>query len=149
MKKIKIIVLAAFSLVLTSWNLPAVVTEEAIVVIVNPENPIQSLTLDQVKALYKNHVRYWPNGPMVHLYDLEVDSGARIRFSASLLQQSPYRVERDWMQRTMVNEFMSIRRKVLSPAVMQDRVARDPRAIGYLLKRDLTEEDVRIVATIE
>lgn len=149
MKKSRIALLGAFILVLTSWSVGADVRETTIVVIVNSENPIQSLTLDQVEALYRNHVRYWPDGRMVHLYDLEVDANARLRFSQSLLQSTPDRVERDWMQRTMVNEFMGVRKKVVSAAAMQERVARDPRAVGYVLKRDLTHDRVRIVATMD
>ncbi|MDX1764538.1 MAG: hypothetical protein R3231_09480 [bacterium] len=149
MKKHKIVLLGAFILFLTTQNVGADVRDNTIVVIVNPESPIQSLTLDQVEALYRNDVRYWPDGQMVHLYDMEVDAKARLWFSQSLLQSTPERVERDWMQRTMVNEFMGVRKKVVSPAAMQERVARDRRAVGYLLKRDLRNEKVRIVATVD
>lgn len=149
MKKSRIALLAAVILVLPSWNVGADVRDNTIVVIVNPDNPIQSLTLDQVEALYRNHVRYWPDGRMVHLYDMEVSADARLRFSQSLLQLTPDRVERNWMQRVMVNELMGVRKKVFSAAVMQERVARDPRAVGYIFRRDLTNETVRIVATVD
>jgi ABC-type phosphate transport system substrate-binding protein len=140
---------SAFVLTLNASSFAAEVNGDTILVIVNAQNPVQSLTLDQVKGLYRNYVRYWPNGEIVHLYDMGLESGARNRFSEAVLHQDPSVFERDWVEKKMVNEWLSIREKVHSPVIMQIQVAKNPGAIGYVLKRDLKTKDVRVVATIE
>lgn len=67
-----------------------VIARDAIAVIVNPENPIQELTLDQISRIYRGEVNNWSelggeNRPIVRL-SRETNSGTHVYFLEQVIR---------------------------------------------------------------
>ncbi len=123
--------------------------DEPVVIIVNADNPVETLTLRQVRILYENGVIPWTDGSRTTFYDLDVSDGARRKFSQAVLKQEALWVHRDWIQKKMTNTAINPPKTLRSALLVQKRVAQDPGAIGYLLKKDLSGDGVKVVAIIE
>jgi len=101
------------------------VANDAIAVIVHPSNPINDLTLDQLKAIFTGEVTNW-----VQLDANFPDSGAKIvpvgRDSASGTFET-------WEKLVMGGDDPAVSVAVLpANAAVADRVAQNPNAIGYV-----------------
>ena len=128
---------------------PLALAEEPLVIIVNAESKIESLTAEEVAQFYNNDKLTWPDGKQVVLYDLKVKDEARARFSRHVLDKEPDKVAMEWASRKITNTAKNPPRTVSSAVLMETRVAKDPAAVGYLLKSKVTSDRVRIVHVIE
>ncbi len=122
---------------------------EAVVVIVNADNPVKTLSVEDVRHYYENDVLNWPNGKKIHLYDLLTQDPAREKFSDTVLEKDAQKVAMEWAGRKITQTAKNPPKTVRSATLMQARVARDPNAIGYLLKGNITSKKVKVVTTIE
>jgi len=120
-----------------------------VVVIVNADNPVKALSIEEVKHYYENDILNWPNGKKIRLYDLRTQDPAREKFSEAVLEKEARKVAMEWAGKKIANTAKNPPKTVRSAPLMQARVAKDPNAIGYLLKSDVTSRKVRIVTTIE
>ena len=127
----------------------AALANDSVVIIVNSANNVDSLSLEQVHEFYGNEKFMWSDGKKVTLYDLTVKDGARRKFSNVVLGQEPEKVAMEWANKKITNTAKNPPRMVRSAILMQNRVAKDPGAIGYLKKSDLTRTDVKVIAIIE
>jgi ABC-type phosphate transport system substrate-binding protein len=73
------------------------VAADDIVVVVNKENP-NNIDLAYVAKIYSGAVRAWPDGTSVAAIDYPEDAGARIQFSAKVLNRSVANVRAIWSQ---------------------------------------------------
>ncbi|OAN18001.1 phosphate-binding protein [Photobacterium jeanii] len=93
---------------------------DGVAVIVNPSNPIQGLTEQQVADIYAGKLTNWKalggEDRMINLFTRDEASGTRAVFVKKLLHESP-----------MAN-FANV---VPSNGAMKTAIARDPGAIGY------------------
>jgi ABC-type phosphate transport system substrate-binding protein len=122
---------------------------DPLVIIVNAENPVQKLTLREIRILYENGLIPWSNGTRVTFYDLYVIDGERRKFSQAVLKQEALGVHRYWIRKKLTNTAINPPKTLRSARLVQQRVARNFGAIGYVYKGDLTVPGVKVVATIE
>jgi len=97
------------------------VAVDGISVILHPSNPIQTLTVTQLKAIYNGSYKNWENvggkdAPII-TYGRQSNSGTYVYWQEHILQNQKYRTD---MQSLNGN------------ADIADAVARDPNAIGYV-----------------
>ncbi|MEM3004500.1 MAG: PstS family phosphate ABC transporter substrate-binding protein, partial [Candidatus Bathyarchaeia archaeon] len=97
------------------------VAVDGIAVIVHPSNPIETLTVTQLKAIYNGSYKNWENvggkdAPIV-TYGRQSNSGTYIYWQEHILKNQKYRTD---MQALNGNSDIA------------DAVARDPNAIGYV-----------------
>jgi ABC-type phosphate transport system substrate-binding protein len=137
------------AMVMAPLTVPAQKDNGSIVVIVNKENQVQSLSLEEIRKLYENDLIQWPNGYKVNLYDLRVNDKTRNKFSGAVLDKEPDRVAREWARKKITNMAKNPPRTVISATLMQERIGSDPAAIGYLPKSQLTSDKVKVVAIIK
>ncbi len=94
---------------------------DGVAVVVHPENPVRSLTLPQVQAIFAGTVKNWKEvgGPdkAIHLFTRDEASGTREVFWEKALKKGPVAPTAD---------------VVPSNGAMKTAVATDPGAIGYL-----------------
>ena len=120
-----------------------------IAIIVNKDNPVQSLTLDDIKKFYENDVLQWPDGKRVVLYDLPIKDDARKTFSKRVLGKEATAVAMEWANKKITNTAKNPPLTLKSSVLTRARVGKDPSAIGYLPKSAVKGGKVRIVAVIE
>ncbi len=136
---------AIFLLLLSSGAAKA----EPVVVIVNANNPVQSLTIEDLKKYYENDIIRWSDGKRIFLIDLSIDNSARQKFSTIVLKREAIDVAREWANRKLTNTGKNPPLVVKSELLVQARVGRILNAIGYLPKSHVTSDKVKIVLTVE
>ncbi len=125
------------------------VQAEEIVVIVNANNPVEKLTMAEIKKYYENVLLKWPHGTKVTLYDLRVKDDIRKKFSQIVLGKDPRRVAMDWANKRITNTAKNPPRTLTSGILVQDKVSKEKAAMGYLLKSMVSNSNVKIVATVD
>ncbi len=83
--------------------------QNRIVVIVNKQNNVSSLSLRELKSIYKGHHKIWSNGEVVTLYLPPLGSDAHSWFLKNIFQNSsPVAVPQFYMGGLIRNEFTKI-----------------------------------------
>ena len=147
--KIKIFMFFAMSVFFLFSSLSGSAIAEEIAVIVNNDNPVQTLSLEEIKKLYENDVLTWSDGSRVTLYDLPVKNEARKVFSTACLGKSAREVTREWANKKITNTAKNPPFTLRSEILIQDKVSKSISAIGYMSKSKVTSDKVRIIAVIE
>jgi len=102
------------------------IAHDGIAIIVNPANSVQSISLDQVKAIYNGSITSWSSVPgagvsnsnnQIVLVGRDSSSGTRTYFDQSVMQNT--------------NDSLSMHEDNSNGAVLQE-VAQTPGAIGYI-----------------
>ena len=100
---------------------PIDVATDAVVIIVNPSNPVTALTLDQVRGLYNGTYQGWNavGGSLTFPVIIGRDSasGTRVYFSEAVMKNEKYRSEM---------------REMNSNGAVEQTVAQTPAAVGYV-----------------
>ncbi|MDD1661502.1 MAG: phosphate ABC transporter substrate-binding protein [Methanomicrobiales archaeon] len=100
---------------------PIEVATDAVVVIVNTQNPVSALTLDQVRGLYNGTYQGWNNVGGTNTYPVTIGrdsaSGTRVYFSEAVMKNEKYRPDM---------------REMNSNGAVKQTVAQTPGAIGYV-----------------
>ena len=102
-----------------------------IVVIVNPGNPVASLTADQVAALYLGNASTFPQGGAALLADQPESAGIRNDFYQKATGRSASQVKATWARITFTGKGTPPK-ELKSEAEVKAFVASDPKAIGYI-----------------
>uniref|UniRef100_A0A832A0R4 Phosphate-binding protein n=1 Tax=Desulfacinum infernum TaxID=35837 RepID=A0A832A0R4_9BACT len=107
--------IAAYNLKVHQWAL------DGVAVVVHPQNPVKSLSLQQVQAIFAGTVTNWKDvgGPdkAIHVFTRDEASGTREVFWEKALKKGPVAATAD---------------VVPSNGAMKTAVATDPAAIGYM-----------------
>lgn len=109
-------------------------------IVVHPENPLKSLTLDEVKAIFSGMVKKWPAvrgaAPPIHVFGLK-----RNKPVAQLLKEKLFKGEK---RKLLKYKAQPNNEKVISA------VASDPAAIGFVDLSQLSPEEksVRLVPVL-
>ncbi len=126
------------------------ISEEAIAIIVNRDNPQKALSRDEVRRIYTNSVLEWPDGTPVAIYDLSVEDPVREIFSGKVLRKAPSKVAQEWAHLKITNQAKNPPRAVKSESIIIRRIAREKGAIGYVSLSSVEgNPEVRVVNTIQ
>jgi ABC-type phosphate transport system substrate-binding protein len=69
-----------------------------IAVVVNTENPMPSLTADDIRSYFMKQKSSWPNGEKIRPVDVEADNAARSLFLSRVLRTTSSDLERHWLE---------------------------------------------------
>lgn len=109
------------------WGAP--IAQDAIAIIVNPQNPIQSLSLDELRRIFLQNVTTWQelggNNSPITLYSREEGADSRAEFERLVMGQ----------RRTAPNALV-----LPSASATIERVAQELGAISYVPFSQLTPE---------
>lgn len=107
-----------------------------LVVVVNPRNPVASMTADQVAQLYLGRVESFPGGGNASPIDTREGSALRDEFYGKVAEKNPGQVKAYWAKQMFSGKGQPPR-EVASAADVKKAVAADPAAIGYIDKSAL------------
>lgn len=102
-----------------------------IAVIVNAQNPLNSLTRSQVTEFFLKKAKQWPSGTSVRFFDQSDDSQIRKEFLRTVLLKSSRDIELYWIGQKLYSGH-SAPTQLSSDAMMEIMVSRFPGAIGYI-----------------
>lgn len=119
--------------------------EDRLYVIVNAENPIQSITAKDLSDIYLGRSRIFPNGRYAQPYDQPQDSAARRQFYRDLVGKPISEINTYWAR--LIFTGTSSPPKTLTSAETVAVVKRDSSAVAYL-GREPEDAGVRVVLTL-
>jgi len=128
----------------------AAYAEEAVVIIVNKDNPVQQLSASEVKKIYTNYILNWPDGAPIILYDLMLQNPLRFVFSDRIFSRTPERIAEDWAHLKISNQAKNPPLTMKSEALIIRRVAAERGAIAYVsITAARQNSGIKVVSTIQ
>lgn len=113
-----------------------------VMVIVNPSNPISSLSADQVGQLFLGDSTSFPNGGSATPVTLKANT-VRDEFLAKVLEKSAGQFKAAWSKIVFSGKGIPPR-ELPEPAAVKEFVAANPTAIGYIDKAS-ADASVKVV----
>ncbi|MFO7645415.1 MAG: substrate-binding domain-containing protein [Desulfosarcina sp.] len=114
-----------------------------VVVVVSSQNPIETLSRDQITDIYLGRMVRFPNGNPVKPIDLSESSPTRSEFYSRYLGRSQSQIKAHWWKLIFTGRGQPPP-TVSSGDAMAASVAENPNAIGYL-SLDFLDERLRVV----
>lgn len=102
-----------------------------IIVIVNENNPLQSITKDQLRDYFLKKTKSWPDGSPVKFFDRREESRERNVFLKIFIERSSREVETFWIGQKLYTGH-SAPTQVNNDSMAMALISRFPGAISYL-----------------
>lgn len=118
------------AMVLASLALPA---GAELVVIVNPKNPVASLSAEQVAQVFLGRASSFPDGGAATPVDQKEGAPVRDEFYAKVADKNAGQVKAFWAKQMFSGKGQPPR-ELAASAEVKRAVASDPSAIGYIEK---------------
>ncbi|WP_262927230.1 substrate-binding domain-containing protein [Phytohalomonas tamaricis] len=128
---------------LVACPLASSATDVPIVLIANPNVPIDSLTRETIRAIFAMRQRTLPDGQAVHVFVLPDESRVHARFAKEYLGVYPHQLRLSW-DRVVFSGTGQAPNHVDSQAEMVERVATTPGGIGYI-EQGYLDDRVRLL----
>ena len=139
----KLAVFALLFVALLCAHGPSAAAQEGYRVVVNKDNPIESITKQQLSQLLLKKRSKWEHGASADPVDLDSGSPVRESFSKDVHGRSVSSIKNYW-QRQIFSGRGVPPPEVASDAAVVDYVSRRPGAIGYVSPRARLD-DVKVV----
>jgi ABC-type phosphate transport system substrate-binding protein len=117
--------------------------EQSFLLVVNSENPVNSLSRDDVSKLFLGKVGRWEHGEEVLPADQSSDSALRERFSDEIHGRSVSAIKAYWQQQVFAGQGVGPP-ELGSDSEVVDHVQRHSGAIGYVSAKTSTK-DVKVI----
>jgi len=102
-----------------------------VIMVVNPKNPVATLTRQQVALIYSGRLGSFPTGASVTPLDLKEGTALRDEFYAKVTGRNPGEVKAYWAKQLFSGNGTPPR-ELASMDDVKRSVAADPSAIGYI-----------------
>lgn len=113
-------------------------------IVVNADNPVTTLTCDEVARYFLRKVSTWGDGRAVAPVDQAPESEARLAFTRGILRRKPTAVRAYWQQRIFSGRELPPPVRNTDAEVLRF-VAENPGAIGYVSPGTELHGPVRIL----
>jgi len=118
-------------------------TSREVVVVMSAESGVESMTREQVEALFLGRAHRLPNGERAVPVDQGEGSPVRDRFAREILGRSSAQIRSHWSRIVFTGRGRPPRTVEDSKAVLR-AVTEDPRVIGYM-ERKFVDDSVTVV----
>lgn len=137
----KIILLLA----LLSFYPPPIQAEDgAVAIIVNPANAVDSLSLNELKRIFKIETGFWPNGSRVILLLRGDQCSEQEIILRRVYQMSAAELKRFWIQKLYQGAISEVPGNLHSDAAVKTYVGAVPNAIGFI-KPSQIDESIKVL----
>lgn len=127
------------------WILtPLSATAESLVVIVNPGNPVESLTFEGLVKIFKKEKRHWPHGGEIYLLMHEAGSKEQGMILQMIYGMDALALKKLWLTKMYAGEISYFPKTVSSNESVREFVKKVPTAIG-IIGETYVDADVKIL----
>lgn len=131
------------------WTLPTPVQaahprQESLAIIVNRANPVDDLSLSELKAMFLGERSHWPNGRRITLVMMEPGQPERDSVLREVCRMSESDYRRRILQGLFTGELLVSPKTLATPVGVRKFVFNVPGAIGYLRPEDV-DETVKVI----
>lgn len=120
-------------------------SDVSVLVIINKENPINSLTKAELKSIYLKKTNRWRDSKKIHFIDQKTDD-AHDLFVSKYIHKTRVEIERFWIKQKFKGK--RPHKSVITCADVKVSVSGDPYAIGYLHAEEY-DDTVKILRITE
>ena len=118
--------------------------DRALAIVVHPSNPVEDLTMTQLRRIFLGEEGHWPNGQRITLVMMEVGQPERKAVLQQICRMSENDYRKAILHRLYTGELLVSPKTLSNPTHVRGFVFNVPGAIGYLRAVDVTES-VKVV----
>jgi ABC-type phosphate transport system substrate-binding protein len=142
-------VLLSFVLLSFAAEAPAAEqTTDAFRVVVNVDNPTESMTRSQVSKLFMKSIRSWPDGNPVRPVDQRPESSVRENFSKRVHRRSVAAVRTTWQRRIFSGKDVPPPSRGSEDEILVF-VAMNPGAVGYVSSHAALDDGLKVLNVVD
>jgi len=143
---IMVMILAAAALVepLAQSRVQAARPKESLAIIVNRENPLENLSMAELRNVFLGGRSHWPNGRRITLVMMEPGQPERETLVRDVCRMSESDLRRRYLQGLLTGEVLVSPKTLASPVGVRKFVFNVPGGIGYLRPEDV-DDTVKVI----
>lgn len=113
-------------------------------IIVNRENPLENLSMAELRTVFLGERSHWPNGRRITLVMMEPGRSEREALVRDVCRMSESDLRRRFLQGLLTGEVLVSPKTLANPVGVRKFVFNVPGAIGYLRPEDV-DETVKVI----
>jgi phosphate transport system substrate-binding protein len=118
--------------------------KESLAIIVNRENPIESLSMAELRTIFLGERSHWANGRRITLVMMEPGQPERDSIVRDVCRMSESDLRRRFLQGLLTGEVLVSPKTLATPVGVRKFVFNVPGAVGYLRPEDV-DDTVKVV----
>jgi len=118
--------------------------KESLAIIVNRENPIESMSMAELRTVFLGERSHWANGRRITLVMMEPGQPERETLLRDVCRMSESDLRRRYLQGLLTGEVLVSPKTLASPVGVRKFVFNVPGAIGYLRPEDV-DDSVKVI----
>lgn len=118
--------------------------KEGLAIVVNRENPIESLSMTELRTVFLGARSHWPNGRRITLVMMEPGQPERDTILRDVCRMSESDLRRRYLQGLLTGEVLVSPKTLANPVGVRKFVFNVPGAIGYLRPEDI-DDSVKVI----
>ena len=116
---------------------PQIASEQNLALVVNLSNPVQNLSMPELRRIFLGERSHWPNGRRITLVMMEPGQPERAVVLRDICQMNETDFNNHFLHGVFTGEVLVSPKTLATPAGMRKFVFNVPGAIGYLRVSDL------------
>ena len=121
----------------SSWPEPQISSEQNLAVVVNLSNPVQNLSMPELRRIFLGERSHWPNGRRITLVMMEPGQPERAVVLRDICQMNETDFNNHFLHGVFTGEVLVAPKTLATPVGVRKFVFNVPGAIGYLRVSDL------------
>lgn len=117
--------------------------KESLAIIVNRENPIENMSMAELRTIFLGERNHWPNGRRITLVMMETGQ-ERDAVVRDICRMSESDLRRRFLQGLLTGEVLVSPKTLATPVGVRKFVFNVPGAVGYLRPEDL-DDSVKVI----
>ncbi len=122
----------------------AVQPDQTLAIVVNQSNPVDNLTLQELRTVFLGERSHWPNGRRITLVMLEPGQPERKAILREIYRMNENDFSRHFLQGLFTGEVFVSPKTLATPVGVRKFVFNVPGAIGYVRASDV-DESVKVI----
>lgn len=118
--------------------------KDSLAIVVNRENPLENISMTELRSVFLGERTHWPNGRRITLVMMEPGQPERETLVRDVCRMSESDLRRRYLQGLLTGEVQVSPKTLASPVGVRKFVFNVPGAIGYLRPED-ADETVKIL----
>lgn len=143
---ILVVILATAVLVepISQSRVQAARPKESLAIIVNRENPVENMSMAELKNVFLGERSHWPNGRRITLVMMETGQPERDTVVRDVCRMSESDFRRRFLQGLLTGEVLVSPKTLATPVGVRKFVFNVPGAVGYLRPEDV-DDSVKVI----
>jgi len=118
--------------------------KEGLAIIVNRDNPVENMSMTELRTIFLGERSHWPNGRRITLVMMEPGQPERDAVVRDICRMSESDLRRRYLQGLLTGEVLVSPKTLANPVGVRKFVFNVPGAIGYLRPEDV-DDTVKVI----